>query len=65
MAGDNSGLVVGGGGSSYGLWLDRDLNNGTTGPSTTFANPPLISHANLSNNTFTVSSIEIYGFRSI
>ena len=50
-------IALGGGGGSFGLYLDDDFSRGTTGACETYANAPLCSQED-----FEVSTIELWGF---
>eukprot|EP01051_Picozoa_sp_SAG22_P000683 SAG22_NODE_20_length_32168_cov_40.859241_13_plen_63_part_00 len=59
---------MGGGGATYGLWLDDTFTNGTTGTCTTFQNPPLCALDNpdpdydgSSAVAFTCKEFEVWG----
>ena len=53
-------IAMGGGGGSFGLFLEEDLSRGTTGPCETFANCPLCSQ-----EQFEVSCLELWGFSAV
>uniref|UniRef100_UPI00398E3331 TBC1 domain family member 24 isoform X1 n=1 Tax=Pristiophorus japonicus TaxID=55135 RepID=UPI00398E3331 len=56
MAGSAESIIVGGGGCPA-LYIDGNLNHGTTGRSSTFDNLPLCSE------TFQISVLEVWGFQ--
>ncbi|XP_072916180.1 TBC1 domain family member 24 isoform X1 [Hemitrygon akajei] len=56
MAGNPDSIIVGGGGCPA-LYIDENLNHGTTGHSSTFDNLPLCSE------TFQISTLEVWGFQ--
>ncbi|XP_069762361.1 TBC1 domain family member 24 [Narcine bancroftii] len=56
MAGSPDAIIIGGGGCPA-LYIDGNLNHGTTGCSSTFENLPLCSE------TFQISSLEVWGFQ--
>lgn len=56
MAGSPESIIVGGGGCPA-LYIDENLNRGTTGRSSTFNNHPLCSE------TFQISMLEVWGFQ--
>lgn len=59
MAGNDSYLVVGGGDGGFGIYLDNELNNGSTAKCSTFNNLPLCpSEA----GSFACTAVEVYGF---
>jgi len=56
-------LAFGGGGyGKFGLWLDGDLEKGSTGPCDTYGNPPL---SQALGETFRVVRVELYGFGDV
>nr|CAB3266835.1 TBC1 domain family member 24-like [Phallusia mammillata] len=57
MMADSRGIMVGGGGGSYGLFIDSALKNGFSNHCTTFNNKPLLTGEN-----FTCSVVEVFGF---
>ena len=44
--------------AQFGLWLDRDLNKGSSSPCFTFGNPSSLS----SQEDFEVATVELWGF---
>ncbi|XP_072415801.1 TBC1 domain family member 24 [Chiloscyllium punctatum] len=58
MAGSAESIIIGGG-SCPALYIDGNLNRGTTGHSSTFDNLPLCSE------TFQISVLEVWGFQNI
>ena len=50
-------VALGGGGGSFGLYLEDDFSRGTTGSCETFQNAPLCSQED-----FDVSTMELWGF---
>jgi len=59
MMGDDSGFMIGGGGGGFGLYIDADLNHGTTQRCSTFNNKALVPEGR-----FTCSVIEVISFFS-
>ena len=57
----SDGLAFGGGGRSgaFGLWLDANLDRGSSGPSDTFGNPPL---AGGGADFFRIVSVQVFSF---
>lgn len=56
-------LAFGGGGyGKFGLWLDGNLEKGSTGPCETYGNPPL---SQTTGETFRVVRVELYGFGDV
>jgi len=58
--GGTSGGAGAGGGSGFGLWLDANLDRGTSTSSDTFGNPPLAAP----NEVFRIVSVQVYTFVS-
>ncbi|KAI7799618.1 nuclear receptor coactivator 7 isoform X2 [Triplophysa rosa] len=57
VKGNTDSLQIGGGGGRLGLWLDADLDHGTTSRCSTFSNPPLSS-----KHDFIVQNLEVWAF---
>ncbi|EDV23947.1 uncharacterized protein TRIADDRAFT_57693 [Trichoplax adhaerens] len=57
MAADDSCIIIGGG-DGYGLWLDAELNKGSSARCQTFMNQPL---TNSKDGTFVCACVELYG----
>lgn len=57
MAGDDKGLMVGGGGGNHAVWLDNELCRGRSGPSLTFGNEQLTE-----TEDFLCTTVEVFGF---
>ncbi|KAK1806615.1 hypothetical protein P4O66_005121 [Electrophorus voltai] len=51
-------LQIGGGGGSFGLWVDADLYHGATFPCNTFHNQPLSPQ-----HDFTIQALEVWTFQ--
>lgn len=60
MLANDEHIALGGGGGSFGLFLEDDFRSGTTGPCHTFDNTPLCSE-----EIFEVFCFEVWGFSAI
>jgi hypothetical protein len=55
-------LAFGGGGAGFGLFLDGDLERGTSARCLTFNNPPLSGGSDPVGGAFKVTQVEVYSF---
>jgi hypothetical protein len=60
MLANDEHVAMGGGGGSFGLYLEDDFRSGSTGSCDTYENPPLCSE-----EIFEVFCFEVWGFSAI